>query len=99
MRFRLLLLVLVLFATGFALEVSADGPAPEPGPDQPEEEPLPEEKPGKLMVTLNAGGHTAPVTQVLFTPDSKVAVSVSLDRSICVWDLASGTLQRVLRPP
>ena len=48
---------------------------------------------------LDAGGHTARVRKVLFTPDGRELITVSDDKTIRVWDVASGEPLRVLRPP
>jgi WD40 repeat protein len=53
----------------------------------------------KPILVLNAGGHTARVTQILFTPDGKELISVSDDKTIRTWDVATGEPRRVLRPP
>ena len=51
------------------------------------------------FLTLDPGGHTAQVARVLFTPDSRRVLTVSLDKSIRVWDVKTGRTLRVLRPP
>jgi WD40 repeat protein len=51
------------------------------------------------MVVLDAGGHTARVRKVLFTPDSRRLITVSEDKTARIWDLASGETLQVLRPP
>jgi WD40 repeat protein len=48
---------------------------------------------------LDAGGHTATVRQVLFTPDGKELITVSEDKTIRFWDVGTGEALRVLRPP
>ena len=55
--------------------------------------------PDKPILVLDAGGHTAIVWKVLFTPDGKELISVSDDKTIRVWDVQSGEPVRVLRPP
>src|SRR5271157_3083498 len=55
--------------------------------------------PEKPILVLDAGGHTATVWKVLFTRDGKQLISVSQDKTIRVWDVASGAPLRVLRPP
>jgi WD40 repeat protein len=98
-RFLLLTVVLSLgcLATVATRPRAAD-PEPVPG-EPPEAEP---EDPGDgkaLQLVLDTGGHTAHVTQLLFTPDGKEAITMSLDKTIRVWDLATGQTSRVLRPP
>src|SRR5277367_2840119 len=53
----------------------------------------------KPILVLDAGGHTALVRKVLFTPDGRELITVSDDKTIRVWDVASGEPLRVLRPP
>ncbi len=56
-------------------------------------------RPGCPMLVLDAGGHTAPVKSVLFTPDGKELITVSHDKTVRTWDVATGEPLRVLRPP
>ena len=51
------------------------------------------------ILVLDSGGHTARVMTVLFTPDGKRLISVSHDKTIRTWDVATGSPLRVLRPP
>ena len=51
------------------------------------------------ILVLDSGGHTALVRKVLFTPDGQEVISVSWDKTIRTWDVASGESLRVLRPP
>ena len=51
------------------------------------------------ILVLDSGGHTSTVWKVLFTPDGKELISVSDDKTIRFWDVASGEPIRVLRPP
>ena len=53
----------------------------------------------KPTLVIDAGGHTARVYRIQFTPDGKGLISVSADKSVRVWDLESGATTRVLRPP
>jgi WD40 repeat protein len=59
-----------------------DGPPPQLPPLPP-----PEQRP---HLVLDPGGHTATVTKVLFLPDSKHVVSVSMDKTIRLWDASNG---------
>ncbi len=51
------------------------------------------------ILVLDSGGHTSRVSKVLFTPDGKELISVSDDKTIRFWDVASGEPIRVIRPP
>jgi WD40 repeat protein len=50
-------------------------------------------------LVLNAGAHTSDVRKVRFSPNGKQLVTVSSDKTIRVWDVASGASLRVFRPP
>ena len=63
-------------------------------------QPSPAQEPAnKPILVLDSGGHTARVCKVLFTPDGKELISVSYDKTIRIWDVATGETSRVLRPP
>jgi predicted Zn finger-like uncharacterized protein len=51
-----------------------------------------------LLVT-DPGGHTATVQRALITPDKKQVVTVSKDKTVRIWDIASGETVRTLRLP
>lgn len=53
----------------------------------------------KPILVLDAGGHTAYARKTLFSQDEKELISVSWDKTIRVWDAASGAPLRVLRLP
>jgi WD40 repeat protein len=46
---------------------------------------------------LDTGGHMALIRGIAFTPDGKQLVSASEDKTIRVWDLASGKTVRTIR--
>lgn len=56
------------------------------------------EAPAPLLV-FDAGGHTAAVNKVQFTPDGQRLISVSNDKTIRVWDVRTGEPLNTLRPP
>ncbi len=74
--------------------------APEPElPDvQPVAVQVPPEKDRPWLV-LDAGGHSSAVFRVLFTPDARRVVSVSADKTVRLWDVATGDCLRTLRLP
>jgi WD40 repeat protein len=53
----------------------------------------------KPILVLDAGGHTALVRKVLFTPDAREVITVSEDKTIRFWDATTGEALRTLRPP
>ena len=56
------------------------------------------EKAAKPVLVLDAGGHTDSVPAVGFTPDGKLLISASKDKTVRIWDVATGEMLRVLRP-
>ncbi len=46
---------------------------------------------------LDTGGHMAKINGIAFTPDGRQLVSASDDKTIRVWDLASGKTVRTIR--
>src|SRR5262245_50176402 len=53
----------------------------------------------KPYLVLDSGGHTALVTQVLFSERGKEVITVSQDKTIRIWDSATGQPLRTLRTP
>jgi WD40 repeat protein len=53
----------------------------------------------KPHLVFDAGGHTTAVGQVIFRRSGREIVTVSNDKTIRIWDAASGTPLRILRPP
>jgi WD40 repeat protein len=52
---------------------------------------------GEPLLRLDPGGHMAVINAVAFTPDGSQLVSASDDKTIRVWDIASGKTVRVIR--
>ena len=50
-----------------------------------------------FRLDLDAGGHTARITDLAFTPDGEDIVSASDDKTIRVWDWQSGVTLRTIR--
>jgi len=51
------------------------------------------------ILVLDSGGHTARVTNVIFSPDGNKLITVSWDKTIRTWDVETGEAIKVLRPP
>jgi WD40 repeat protein len=58
-----------------------------------------EEPAGKPFLVLETGAHQAAITQVLFTPGSEELITVSLDKTVRIWETSSGQLLRTIRLP
>jgi WD40 repeat protein len=52
---------------------------------------------GTLQLMLDTGGHMAKIAGVAITPDGKHIVSASNDKTVRVWDIASGKTTRIIR--
>ena len=52
---------------------------------------------GEPILMLDTGGHMANINAIAFTPDGKQLVSASDDKTIRVWDLATGKTVRTIR--
>jgi WD40 repeat protein len=60
---------------------------------------LAQEPKQKPLLSLNVGGHTAPIFETFFAPDGKSLWSAAEDHTIRQWDVATGEALRVLRIP
>ena len=56
-------------------------------------------KPVETMLGLNVSGHNGHVTRLVIDRRRSQMISVSHDKTIRFWDLATFTTLRVLRPP
>ncbi len=74
-----------------------EGPGPEAGKLPPEKEPAPE--PAKPVTeTRRFEGHTGTVWGVAFAPDGKRALSGGEDKTLRLWEVATGKPVRVFEP-
>jgi WD40 repeat protein len=53
----------------------------------------------RLRLVCEPGGHAGVPRYLAFTPDGKKLISAGDDRTVQVWDVASGERLRVIRPP
>ena len=51
----------------------------------------------KPILTIDTGGHTSGIRDVVFTSNGRHLVSASYDKTIRVWDVSTGEMVRVLR--
>lgn len=54
---------------------------------------------GKPILAIEPEGHTATVTKVFLRDQGRQAITVSLDRTVRIWDVESGDLLNTLRLP
>ena len=57
------------------------------------------EPPTAPQLRIEAGMHTAPIRRIATDAQGRWAVTASVDKTARVWDVASGRLLQVLRPP
>lgn len=53
--------------------------------------------PDAVQLKLDTGGHLGMINDIAFTPDGRQLVSASDDKTIRVWDLATGKAVRIIR--
>jgi WD40 repeat protein len=49
------------------------------------------------ILVIDPQGHSAQITNVMFTPDGKTLVSISHDKAIRLWDVETGDLVKTIR--
>ena len=52
---------------------------------------------GQPILQIDSGGHMAKINDIFFTHDGKTLISASDDKTVRVWDIASGKTTRILR--
>ena len=57
------------------------------------------EVPSEPMLRIDTGQHTATIVRIASDRDGRWLVSASQDKTVRVWDLATGRMLRVFRPP
>src|SRR5580693_7344401 len=57
------------------------------------------EPPTDPILRIDAGMHTGPIYHIAVDARSRWLVTASWDKSARVWDLSTGQLQNVIRPP
>ena len=53
---------------------------------------------GDAVLQINTGSHLSQVSESVFTTDGRYIITVSTDKTICIWDVASRKLQEQIRP-
>lgn len=53
---------------------------------------------GDAVLQINTGSHLSQVSESVFTTDGRYIISVSTDKTICIWDVASRKLLEQIRP-
>lgn len=52
---------------------------------------------GQPILQIDSGGHMAKISDIFFTNDGQTLISVSNDKTVRLWDIASGQTTRILR--
>src|SRR5207247_10659615 len=59
----------------------------------------PQDVPNTPVLRLETGRHTSRITEISTDFASRYAVTASVDKTARIWDLATGELISILRPP
>ncbi len=76
---------LVLLLLFFSLAVYSSSPAAEPSKDP--------------ILRIETGMHTAPIRQIATDRENRFLVTASDDKTLRVWDMLTGALLKLIRPP
>jgi WD40 repeat protein len=57
------------------------------------------EPPSEPILRIETGMHTAPITRIGIDAENRYLVTGSFDKTVRVWELSTGRLLKVLRPP
>ncbi|MBP9101072.1 MAG: hypothetical protein KBF68_06790 [Nitrosomonas sp.] len=93
MKNRLFLvgLLLVWLVSACSAVPPAPGPAQSPTADATQTVPD-----GQPILQIDSGGHMAVIRDIFFTHDGNTLISASDDKTVRVWDIASGKTTRIL---
>lgn len=94
MKNRLFLVWLLL--VGLVSACSTVPPAPEPA-QSPTADATRTVSDGQPILQIDSGGHMAKIKNIFFTNDGKTLISASNDKTVRLWDIASGKTTRILR--
>jgi len=83
----------ILFVALIVSACSTASPAP-PSPETTATQPALAEKP---ILQIDSGGHMAVIRDIFFTQDGNTLISASDDKTVRLWDIASGKTTRILR--
>lgn len=92
MKNRLSLVWLLL--AGLVCACSTVPPALEPAQSPDTFQAVPD---GQPILQIDSGGHMAVIRDIFFTHDDNTLISASDDKTVRVWDIASGKTLRILR--
>lgn len=94
MKNRLFLVGLLLAWLVSACSTVPPAPEPAQSPVADATRTAPDDQP---ILQIDSGGHMAKINDIFFTHDGKTLISASGDKTVRVWDIASGKTIRILR--